>query len=92
MCYSRWKLLLTMVTIATNIMRTMAKFASIKSVAIWVYGNDNQSVMDSVHRIEILEHRACAISTIIFACFALMTRVGVNLIIAHHLYISTLFS
>ena len=76
MCYSRWNSLVTMVTLATNIMKTMSKFALIKSVAIWVYEYDNQLVMDSVHLIEIFEHPAYGISTKILVCFALITRVG----------------
>ena len=66
--------MVAMVTMATNIMKTMAKFASIKSVAIWLYEYDIHSVMDSVHLSEIFEYPACAICTKILACFALMTR------------------
>ena len=57
-------------------MKTMAKYALIKSVAIWLYEYDVHSEIDSVYLIEIAEHPACAISTKIQACFALMTTVA----------------
>ncbi len=45
-----------MVIMATNIMKTMAKCALIKDVAIWLYEYDNQSAMDCVYHIEMFEH------------------------------------
>ena len=56
MSHFRWKLLVSMVTIATNLMATMAKLALIKRVSIWLYEYDIPSVMDGVHLIEIFEH------------------------------------
>ena len=75
MCYFKWKYLVAMVTMATNKMKTMAKFALIKGVPICLYEYDKHSRMDSVHLTEIFEHQAYAISTKISACSALMTRV-----------------
>ena len=63
MCHSRWKLLGTMITMATNIMKTMAKFALIKSVAFWLYEYDTHSVMGNVHLTEIFEHPALALKS-----------------------------
>ena len=65
--------LVAMVTTATNIIKTMAKFCSIKSVGLWLYEDDIHSIMDSVHFIEVFEHPASAISTKISALGLLCT-------------------
>ena len=39
---------------ANKVMKTMAKYALVKSVVIWLYEYDIHSVMDSVHFIEII--------------------------------------
>ena len=69
--------MVAMVTMATNITKTMAKYAFVKSVAIWLYEYDIHSVMDGVHITEILEHPASAISTKMSAWFAFITRSNV---------------